>query len=303
MSLFLTLHVHVSQLISLQPKYEMATRHLISVVTPDWLLDSIELGKKLNVDEYHPNCLRYLKRGGEEEEEEGEEEEEEDVTSLSSSEETSSKHSSSLIVTSGKVQNIRVLSKTRRSGVGRSRRRRRAKRVSTTVSRGKAVEDGLSESEQVTPRSVPVMPDVPTPAQPPQLVEEQGALPKKIVRTHTSDLGDAKPRATDVAEVTNVPKEPVNGQVLTPERPNIECRPTPPDTRPQAPPDPTASRTLPEEPHTEKKQLLRGIVMCLNDYQDCMDTETIATWNEVNLLCVSFLPSSFSGFPVHLGIW
>ena len=45
----------------LQAKYECATRHSVKVVTPDWLLDSIELGKRLEESDYHPSSLQLIR--------------------------------------------------------------------------------------------------------------------------------------------------------------------------------------------------------------------------------------------------
>ena len=43
-----------------QAKFERARKHpdSIKVVTPDWLIDSIDSGKKVEEESYHPSCLQ-----------------------------------------------------------------------------------------------------------------------------------------------------------------------------------------------------------------------------------------------------
>ncbi len=265
----------------------------MKVITPDWLLDSIELGKRLKEADYHPSCLHYLRggeggegerEGGEEEDERegGEEEDErEDVKSPTYNGEDNvtteqGREGGSLIVTSGEVQNIRIPSQTKG-------RRGRGKRVIPTEVRGKPAVGSVSGSR---PKSVPVTPETSIPVPFAQPLESRAPPTKPTLELQPQqgppDPDDTKLSSVYVAEkivvLTKGPDNPVD--IL----PATEAQA---GTQSEVPQASAASPVSPEETHVERGTLLEGVVMCFTDYQDCMDSETIAKWNQVSFVRLS----------------
>ena len=257
-----------------QAKYDHASRHpdSVKIITPDWLLDSIELGKRLEEEDYHPSTLQYLGRG---------EEEEGGMSPTCNGENNNATAAEEggegglLIVTSGIVQNIPVFSHGSRKTTGRGGRKKKGKKVLTPKvgekAMGESVEGGL-----VSPVAVPVTPELSTPGRFTLKLEGIAAVPEQTAQTPPQPVLDADSATSGVE--TTISTEPTRSPTGIPPIENPTC-----SEEELA----ITSPTSPERVPAVIDRLLEGITMCFTDYQDCMDAETITKWKEV--MCIRLM--------------
>ena len=202
-----------------QAKYECALAHAdtVRVVTPDWVVDSVEHNKRLEEGDYRVSQSR---RGSGRDQE-----------------------SSSLVVTSSSVQ---------------------------TVSR-ESVENGTSQPSH-QPQPSRVIPTTSTTITP--LTTHSSTVPSTVdltsITSSTAHSTTVTPSTTITPSTTSLTSVGEEARQRDSNHHSVRGQPETEDLQ--------ASAGGGEDPGIE---LLSGMVVCLSDYQECMDPGTVDKWTQV----------------------
>ena len=264
---------------TMQAKYECALEHsdVISVVTPDWILDCIDLNKRVDENEYS------LSKNG--------------VVAHQTTEPSLSGNGVAHQTTEPSLSGNGVAHQTTEpslSGNGAAHQT-----IEPSLSGNGAAHPSLSGNSgmahQTTEPTGLIVQTVP-----PETIIENGA-PQSIIslpnHTPSTSLVPATPLtpSTQPTQPTLTPSTQPTQPTLTPStQPTLLTTSTHPT--PSAHPPPTVLEEVRQGAPSEESSdgsavLLSGVCVCLCDYQECMETGTVDKWRQVH--CTWFIHTSY----------
>ena len=247
-----------------QTKYEQASIHGIPVVSADWVLDCIEQNTLLPVGNYHPSLLQHLKEEEEEEEEEGE-----DGLKPLLTVETVSVHTTQVrkrSVAEEEEEQLAISSCAPEISGDRGRPNGVSEPAETEMS-PKVEEVVVEEKEREGISFVPVVDeplfggDLPTPTIPLQ-PEVLGRRKRTSSLAQLSDRDEVvQPETPREMEEGMVLGEKGTGGMMVGQKLDI---------------------TVSKRRRESTPQILAGLVFCIVDYPQLMDSPTMDKWKEVS---------------------
>ncbi len=255
---------------TMQAKYECALEHsdVISVVTPDWILDCIDLNKRVDENEYS------LSKNGA-----AHQTTEPSLSGNGAAHQTTEPSLSG----NGAAHQTTEPSLSGNSGVAHQTTEPTGMIVQT-VPPETIIENGAPQSIISLTNHTPSTSLVPTTPLTPSTQPTQPTLTPSTQPTHPTPL------TSSTQPTLLMPSTPLTQPTLL----SLSTHPTPSAHPPPTVPEEVlqgARETPSEESSDGSAVLLSGVCVCLCDYQECMETGTVDKWRQVH--CTWFIHTSY----------
>lgn len=242
-----------------QAKYECAVKHsdTVKIITPDWLIDSINIGKTLDEQDYHPSKL--TRKGSNHVTKEGSSTPNTEVNVDQSS---MSNPLSSLVVKTTEIQVVLP-------EIVHSSGKKDDEVVQPVPKEETSTQDAQTCPKEASPEGMSCT------QSPPAAEAQLQSTIKQVssVRNESNNVNTAQ--QTDKTVVTH-------GTVVHSEQRTSVTEITPP-TNSETQAEESITVTPMQVEHDPSSVLLRGVVVCFSDYQECMDDETVDKWKQVTM--------------------